>query len=350
MALDAPDLLTRHDPRGFWQLLRRLPEQLIEAWGLAEAAPLPPGPIRQVAVLGMGGSAIGGDLLRALARDRLPVPVEVVRGYALPAWIGPEALVVAVSYSGDTEETLSAFEAALARGAAPLVLTGGGELGRRARGRGLPLIELPAGFPPRAALAYLFLPLLRVLERVGLALLEPGELAEAAELLGALGDELGPGRPEAENPAKALARWLHDRLPVVYGTDGLSGPCAYRWKTQLEENAKVLAVAGVLPELGHNELTGWAGDPLAGRCAALFLRDAGDHPRVARRIALTRAIVDRAAESREVWSRGRGRLARLLSLVATGDWVSLYLAALRGVDPWPVETIEALKRQLEERV
>lgn len=350
MALDAPDLLARYDPRGFWQLLRGLPEQLTEAWGLAEAVPLPSGPIRHVVILGMGGSAIGGDLLRALARDRLSVPVEVVRGYALPAWIGPGTLLAAVSYSGDTEETLSGFETALARGAAPLVLTSGGELGRRARERGLPLIQLPAGFPPRAALAYLFLPLVRVLERLGLALLQPGELTEATELLHALGDELGPDRPAAANPARALARWLHDRLPVVYGTDGLPGPCAYRWKTQLEENAKVLAVAGLLPELDHNEVTGWAGDPLAGRCAAVFLRDAGDHPRVARRVALTRAIVDRAAESREVWSRGHGRLARLLSLVATGDWVSLYLAALRGVDPWPVETIEALKRRLEERV
>lgn len=347
---DAADAVFRHDRRGLWELLRRFPDQVAEAPGLAEAVPLPRGPVRHLVVLGMGGSAIGGDLLRAMALDRLPFPVEVVRGYAVPAWIGPEALVVVASYSGDTEETVDAYEAVRARGAHSVVLTCGGELGRRAEAHALSVIRLPGGFPPRAAVAYLFLPLVRLLERLGFPLLESGELDEAVGVLRAYGEELGPERPEAQNPAKVLAGWLHERLPVVYGTEGFSAACAYRWKTQLEENAKVLAVAGTLPEADHNEVTGWDGDPAAGRGAVIFLRDPGDHPQVARRIALTRAVVERRARSREVWARGRGRLARLLSLVAIGDWVSLYLAALRGVDPWPVETIEALKRQLAEKV
>ncbi len=350
VALDASDALTRHDRRGLWELLRRLPEQVAEAPGLADSVPLPRGPVRQVVILGMGGSAVGGDLLEALTLDRLPIPVRVVRGYTVPLWVGPESLVVVASYSGDTEETLSGFEAARGRGAPLVVVTSGGELGRRAGALDVPTVRLPGGFPPRAAVAYLFLPLVRLLERLGFPVLESDELDEAGRVIRALGEEVGPECPEAKNPAKALAGWLQDRLPVVYGSQGLSAPCAYRWKTQLEENAKILAVAGVLPELDHNEVVGWDEDPRADGLAAVFLRDPEDHPRVARRFALTRRVVERRARSQEVWSRGRGRLARLLSLVALGDWVSVYLAALRGVDPWPVETIEVLKRQLSEKV
>jgi glucose/mannose-6-phosphate isomerase len=334
------------DVQGFRELLRGFPDQVVEGARLGDALPPAGPPPRAVAVVGMGGSAAAGDYLQALADARAPFPVAVVRGYAVPAWVGPDTLVVGSSYSGQTEETLAAFADARARGAGAVVVSSGGELGERARRERLPWARVPSGFPPRAALAFLLMPMVALLERAGAGLGGAPEREEAVAALRRLTVELAPETPLARNPAKALAVALHGRVPVVYGTDA-TAPAAYRWRTQLEENAKVLALSGVLPEVNHNAVEAWGGDG-SGAWAPVFLRDAGEHPRVARRAALTRAVLETRAPVHEAWSRGEGRLARLLTLTLFGDWVSYYLAILRGVDPWAMETIEAFKRRMAE--
>lgn len=333
------------DPRGFDRLLREFPRQVRAAARATEGLRLP-APTRGLVVAGVGGSAAAGDLLQALCHDRAPFPVQVVRGYRPPAWVGPGTLVVAVSYSGETEETLAAFEAARARGAALAVVTSGGTLGRRALALGVPWARVPAGLPPRAALAHLLMPLADALVALGALPPDTADPDEAAAVLEGWLAELTPEVPTACNPAKDLASWLVGHTPVVYGTE-LTAAAAGRWRTQVEENAKQLALAGALPEIDHNAIEAWGTQPGPG-WRVVFLRDPEDAPPVARRVELTRAVLAPHTPTREVWARGRGRLARLLSLTYLGDWVSYYLACLRGVDPWAVPILEGLKRRLAE--
>jgi glucose/mannose-6-phosphate isomerase len=344
--LDDPNRYAAVDPRKFGELIRGFAGQVADAARLADHVRLAGERPRAVCLVGMGGSAVAGDLLGALAEPRAPFPIHVVRGYTVPAWVGPDTLVVASSYSGQTEETLAAFDAARIRGARLLVLSSGGELGARAERHGLEWVRVPAGFPPRAAVAFLFLPLVVVLERLSGGVGAPAEREEAVSVLTALGAELAPEVPTAENPAKALARHLGGRVPAIYGS-GLTAPVAYRWRTQFEENADILALSGALPEMNHNAIEAWGAGPEIA-WAVVLLRDAGEHPRVARRVALTREIVGARAPVHEAWARGQGPLARLLSLVLLGDWTSYYVAIERGVDPWAVERLEAFKRRMAE--
>ena len=221
--------------------------------GEAGRLPSPTG----VVVAGMGGSAIGGDLVLA-AQLALPVPAAVVRGYELPAWVGPSTLVVAVSYSGNTEETLACVEAALARGCTPLCVASGGRLAALAAERGLPLVTVPPGLQPRAAVGYLAMPLLAALERLELVPSAEKDVEEAAAVVREMTALLAPTEDEGCNLAKDLARRLHGHVPLVYGA-GLSAPAARRWKTQLNENAKAMAFWAELPELDHNEIEAWGG-------------------------------------------------------------------------------------------
>lgn len=345
--LDDPDRLSSLDRHGAGRILIAFPSQCREALALTASPPLPPLAVRHLVVAGMGGSAVGGDLVAALARDWLPVPVTVWRGYGAPASLGPGTLLVAVSYSGTTEETISTLEAALRRGATGAVVTSGGALATLARERGLPLVRVPAGLFPRLALGYLFFPLLGVLESAGLRLTRQWERDEALRVLEVMGAELGPERPEAQNEAKRLALSLNGRIPVIYGSV-LTEVAAYRWKTEVEENAKLLAFHGRLPEADHNEVEGWR-DPLAAGFHAVFLRDPEEDEVAGSRVRVTGELIRaHAGGVTEVWPRGQGRLAQLFSLIYLGDWVSYYLGLLRGVDPGPVPVIEEVKRRLRE--
>lgn len=295
----------------------------------------------------MGGSATGGDLLKSLAAHRLRMPVTVWRDYGIPTFVDSNTLVLATSYSGNTEETRSALEASRERGAHVAVLTSGGGLGVVARDGELPMVGLPSGFMPRLALGYLFLPLLGVLEAAGSPVVSTVERDEALQVLEHMGKELGPASPSAANEAKRVALTLQGRIPVFYG-GAVTGAVTYRWKTQVEENAKVLAFHGRLPEVNHNEIEGW-GDPLTAAFHAVLLRDPEEGELVGRRMGLMRELIGAdAGRVTEVWPRGEGRLARLLSLVYLGDWASYYLALLRARDPWPVPTLEMIKRRLRE--
>ena len=348
MSLDdagAIERIDRHDTRA---ILADFPLQCRRGRALTLSAPPRGGRPRLVVVAGMGGSASGGDMVAAVAGDTLDVPILVHRGYGLPAAAGRDSLVVAISYSGETVEVLSAAEAALARQVPLVAITAGGALGRLVKARDLPCVALPPGLMPRMALGYLVFPLLSVLAAAGAAVVTEAEIDEALDVLTAQVDELGPGVGTEKNAAKHLALAIGDRLPVVYG-----GPrtaiAAYRWKTDFEENAKILAIAGALPEMNHNEIEAWGGPAARGRHVVL-LREDGEPSEIARRFALVRELVEpHAGGVSEMWTRGAGPLARVLSLAYASLWVSFYLAVLHAVDPWPVPMLEEVKRRLTAR-
>ncbi|MDR5683311.1 MAG: bifunctional phosphoglucose/phosphomannose isomerase [Armatimonadota bacterium] len=350
--LDDADRRRALDPQDMLGLALRLGETLREGWALGLEADVggAPDAVDHVLVMGLGGSGIGGDLLRSVLFDSAPFPVVVVKDYALPAWVGPRTLAFACSYSGNTEETLAAYAAARRAKARCVAITSGGELAHRAHADGVPVISIPSGWPPRAALGYLFAPLLAVLERWEVVRGHAAGLEEAALLLAALGAAWGPERPQSDNPAKQLARSLLGRVPVVYAASRFTEAAALRWKCQLNENGKVYAVWNTFPELNHNETVGWG---LSGQPDGLFevvvLRDASDPPRLAQRVEITREIaLGGAAGFHEVHSEGADPLARLMSLILFGDLVSVYLAYSNEVDPYPVPVIDELKRRLGE--
>jgi glucose/mannose-6-phosphate isomerase len=296
-------------------------------------------------VCGMGGSAIGGDLAAAALGDRATRPITTVRSYALEAWTPPDGLVLCASYSGDTEEVLACFEAAGAAGAGRVALTTGGKLAELAREESVPVIGVPAGMQPRAAVLYMIVATLECAAVCGAAPGVHSEIDTATALLERLVEEWGPESPE-DSPAKAIARALQGTLPVVHGAGPTSAP-ARRWKTQLNENAAAAAFWSELPEANHNEICGWRRGRAAAPLSAVFLEDPDQHPRIHRRIDLTAAEVEQAgAPAVRIEARGDSRLERVLSLVLLGDLASVYLAVLEGVDPTPVDAIESFKTAL----
>ncbi len=307
---------------------------------------IPPAAPDGVVVCGMGGSAIGADLVFACLPD-LAVPASVVRGYELPAWAGPETLVVVISYSGETEESLACVAHARARGCAPVCIASGGRLAAFAATEGLPHVPVAGGGQPRAAVGSLSMPLLATLEAAGLCREHAGDVAAAATQLESDGVRLGADSDEPANAAKALARRLKGRLALVYGA-GPTAPVARRWKGQINENAKAPAFFNELSELDHNEIMGWTSlRQVTTSALAVFLDDEGAGPRLARRAGLTALEYEALGVATEhVVSHGASPLARLFSLVQLGDYASCYLALLYGVDPTPVAAIERLKDRL----
>ncbi|MCL2769997.1 MAG: bifunctional phosphoglucose/phosphomannose isomerase [Solirubrobacterales bacterium] len=298
-------------------------------------------------VAGMGGSAIGGALARAALGDHASRPIFVTRAYGLPPWTTPDTTVLCTSYSGNTEETLACYESASALGAHRVVATTGGRLAEMARDDGVPVIPLPGGLQPRAAVAYVTVSALEVAALCGAGPRLTSEIDVAASHTEHLVAEWGPESGE-HSLAKTLARGLLGTTPVIAGM-GITVPVAYRWKTQLNENAKLPAFSSELPELDHNEIAGWEGAPDSGRFSAVFLDDSDIHPRIKERIELTtQLIAPAAAACFRVETRGQTSIERIFSLVLLGDLVSLYLATLRGVDPGPVDALDRLKRALRE--
>ena len=292
-------------------------------------------------VCGMGGSAIGADLARGAIGDRARRPLVTSREYAPPSWTSPDTVVLCSSYSGETEETLAAYDAAGDAGAPRVVLTTGGRLADAARADGVPVIGVPSGMQPRAAVAYMTVGTLEVAALAGVTDSLRGEVEAAVASLRELAAEWGPDGPSDAQP-KELARRLQGHVPVVYGAE-LTAPASVRWRAQLNENAEIPAFDGVLPEMDHNEICGW-GQPTF---TAIFLEDDEQHPRVKRRIELTADVVAAAGSPVErITSRGESRTERVLSLVLLGDLTSVYLAVLNGVDPTPVARIEDFKQRL----
>lgn len=334
------------DHSGQLEDILALPDQIRDALWRVESAGLTRDDARGgLIVAGMGGSAIGGWLARAALGDRAQRPIVLARGYGLPPWTTPETAVLCASYSGDTEEALAAYEAAGAVGARRFAATTGGKLAAAARADGVPVIPLPGGFQPRAAVAYSLVVALEMAALCGAAESLHSEIDVAAAHTEDLIRRWQPGGEEDHVP-RDLAVGLHGTIPQIAGA-GLTAPAAYRWKTQLNENAKTPAFFGELPELDHNEIVGWESAAELGRFSAVFLDDADLHPRVRQRIELTRGLIAATgAATFRFESIGGTRTERLLSLVVLGDLVSLYVAILRGVDPMPVTPIDRLKSAL----
>jgi glucose/mannose-6-phosphate isomerase len=326
-----------------------LPEHLRDALWRVESANLEPWDSPGgLVVAGMGGSAIGADLARACLGDQASRPIITTRGYGLPAWTTPEVTVLCASYSGDTEETLAAYEAAGFLGAQRVVVTSGGRLAEQAREDGVPVIPVPGGFQPRAAVGYMTVTALEVAAACGAGPRMASQIDVAAAQLDRLCGQWGPDAP-AQSAAKQLAHALHGSIAVIAGT-GLTTPIAYRWKTQLNENAKLPAFFSELPELDHNEIASWEGADGLGRFSAVFLDDCDNHPRIGDRIELTSEIISPYAHTvQRVATLGQGSVERVTSLVLLGDLLSLYLAVLRGADPAPVQAIDQLKGLLAGR-
>jgi glucose/mannose-6-phosphate isomerase len=327
-----------------------MPEQLGDAlWRVESAGIEPIDTPGGLIVAGMGGSAIGGALARAALADQASRPILGARGYGLPSWTTPDTTVLCASYSGNTEETLACFESAGALGARRIVATTGGLLAQQARAAGVPVIPIPGGFEPRAAVAYLLVSALEVAALCGAGPRLAAEIDVTASHLEQLVAQWGPDADD-DAPPKALARELHGSVPVIAGA-GLTTPVAYRWKTQINENAGLPAFAAELPELDHNEIAGWMGAGQLGPFSAIFLDDCDSHPRLRARIELTeRFIGPHAKLTRVISTRGESALERVCSMVLFGDLVSCYLAALDGTDPTPAPPLAQLKELLGSHV
>lgn len=303
--------------------------------------------IKTIVFVGMGGSAIGGDLVISYLGDQLTRPATVIRNYALPSYVDSSTLVIISSYSGNTEESISGMEQAEKKKAQLLCITSGGEVATKARQRHLPVIAIPGGAPPRTALAYLSVPVILFLTKHGFAHDISTELDETELLLKQKAERYAPD--SKDNPAFALAETLRGKIPILYSSADLLGVVGLRWKGQLSENAKVLAFQNVFPELNHNEIVGWEQlHHLFQHFQIIYLRDQADHPRNQKRMAITKKILEQVAPPIvELFTEGNSRLARLFSLIYLGDMVSFYLAILNGIDPTPIEKIQMLKDQLQ---
>ena len=308
--------------------------------------------IKNIVIVGMGGSAIGGDLVRSFLRDKILVPFEICRHYKLPEYVDDESLVIVSSYSGNTEETLSALDDALGRKAMLAAVSTGGLLEEVAKLNDIPLAMIPPGMQPRAALGYSFSMLLLFLEKIGLLNGVTENLENVAAKLKSYRDNYIEDYPADKNMAKKLAERLHGNIPIIYSGPTLTDAVGARWKGQICENSKVLAFANQFAEFNHNELVGWFKDTkqLAGNLVAVVLRDFEDYPQIKSRMDIVKNILEELeVEVIEIYSRGDDRLERMFSLIQIGDFVSYYLAVLREVDPSPVEVIQRLKAALAER-
>ena len=306
--------------------------------------------INNILILGMGGSAIGGDVTRVLIQNECEIPILVNRSYNIPKWVNEKTLVLASSYSGNTEETLSAFYKCSQAGAIIIAMTTGGRLEMLAQNNNLDYTVLPVGLQPRAALGLSVSITLIMLNKLGFAsdsIIE--ELYFSFEKLTKLCDELSDC--DDENPAVILANEIHSMCPIIYGSEDLTWVAALRFRGQLEENAKMLAFHHNIPEQNHNEIEGWSCHPdfLATKCI-IWLKDSDDHPRSLARMEVTAKILDdKAGKQVEITESGRSPLIRLLKMIHFNDWVSYYAALLNNVDPTPVDEITKLKEELAKR-
>lgn len=296
---------------------------------------------------GMGGSAIGADLIRAYSYDSCPCPVQVVRHYHIPEWVNEQTLFIGCSFSGSTEETLSALAEATQRGAQIVVITSGGDLLVKASQNDFDYITFPGGMQPRAALASSFVPLFRIFQALEWLKESESVLQETAELL----DQQGKLYDNIEDSeAHSLSEIMVDTLPIIYSDAITLQPVNLRWRTQMEENAKTIAYGNTFPEMNHNEIVGW--DQIAhltGRLSVVILKDKEDTVKVQQRMQIVEDLISDQAESINVFTtRGYSRLTRMFSLIQLGDWASFYLAMKHGVDPTPVAKIDLLKARLSE--
>lgn len=350
--LDDPKIIKKYDRSGMLELIETFPGQCRAAKAIGLKFDLPSAYRRQyknIVCTGLGGSAIGADIARSYVLEEAYAPILVNRNYALPGFVSEDTLVVTSSYSGNTEETLSAYKDARAKKAGIVAITSGGQLGKMAGEDGFPVISIPGGLPPRCALGYSFFPLLILLSKAGIISDKSKDIDSAIKVMEYLKDgKIGHAIPKKKNLAKSIACGIHLKYPVIYAGADHMDAVVTRWRGELAENSKTLASTHVFPEMNHNEIVGWDNPKkLLKDFAVLMLRDKDDSPRVAKRIDITKNIIkDEKIDVIEVDSLGEGLLSRMFSLIYIGDFTSFYLAILNRLDPTPVERIDYLKKRL----
>lgn len=358
--LDDVERMKRIDRDGMYAILAKFPEHCEEAIDEAKDLQIPRrvqiserlvlryGAPKQIVIVGMGGSAIGGSLFKDWLRASLPIPVEVCRGYTLPGYADEETLVLATSYSGNTEETLSCLLEAVEKRCMVVGISSNGLLQEFGEELGLPLVTIPGGNPPRSAVPYIFFSLVAVLDALKILPSMDGEIEEAIAVLKEVREEIKPEQPLSDNLAKKIAIGLQGSIPLISGF-GFYESVALRMKTQFNENSKTPAIIELFPELRHNTVVGWAGPRnLTKKFGVLLIRDREEPPEIQKMTEVTKKQIfnDGAATVMEIWTRGHGKLARMLSTLYVGDFASVYLGILYGVNPTPTKNIDELKKHL----
>lgn len=349
--LDDPEKIKKTDARNMYELIYEFPSQLKQALSIARKLPLPSlktDGIKNIIVAGMGGSAIGGDLIRSYLADEFELPFLICRNYTLPHFVDKNSLVFISSYSGNTEETLSAYQTATKINAKVIALSSDGELLKLSQRDGFPFLKIPPGYPPRAALGYSFVPILVFLERSGFISGKIKDLEKTIDFLSSRRENFSMEKSSGKNIAKDIANELLGKLPLIYsGTDHFDA-VAYRWKCQICENSKMLCFNNIFPEFNHNELVGW--EILSGmeeKIVVIMLKDQKNHPQIKKRMEIVKRIIQKkGVRLIELESQGENLLSRIFSLIQIGDFMSYYLALLNQVDPTPVKIIDFLKSEL----
>ncbi len=351
--LDDIKVIEKIDQARMCDVLTQFPQHLQQAFQLGKELCVPSdfGQAKNIVFCGMGGSAIGAEIVSSYLRKSLKVAITLNRDYTLAGFVDKETLIILISYSGNTEEVLSAYQEARAREAKIIILTSGGKLMDLAKENGHPYLLIPTGFPPRGALVFLCLPLLVLFFQMHLIEDKEEEVKETVSILERLKkDSLGMDVQRKSNLAKRLAQQIFDNFCVIYAAgEHLSGVVT-RWRGQLAENSKTLSSSHLLPEMNHNEIEGFQHpQKILKKFVVVILRDREEHPQVKKRIEISKEILQKENVAiEEIWSQGDGLLARIFSLIYVGDFTSFYLAILNGEDPTPVKRIDYLKKRLRE--
>ena len=349
--LDNREAVTKLDTSNMLRLISELPDQCREAYDIGKKADIKKldREIHNIVFAGLGGSAIGADIIKMYLQNELKLPVTVCRNYTLPVFIGKDTLLFCSSYSGNTEETLSLFNDGLKKGALIITMGSGGKLKELSIKNGLNHIVIPSGFPPRTALGYMSISVLAVFSKLGIIKDKENDVKKLCSALVDLRDkEIGIDIPLDKNISKKFASELYGKFCVIYGTSDSSEAVAVRWRGQIAENSKSLSSSHVFPEMNHNEIVGWEfpKDTLKD-LKVVMLRDANDHSRTKLRMDISRAVIQKSgAEIFEFERKDVSFLARIYSLIYIGDFVSFYLAILNDIDPTPVKQVDYLKSQL----
>jgi glucose/mannose-6-phosphate isomerase len=333
--------------------LTHFPEQIKEALQIVEKTErISLLKIDNVIISGMGGSAISGDILESLFRDKIDVPFVVNREYDLPKWANKDTLIIFISYSGNTDEVLSAFKIASQKKCKIICISSGGKLQELAEKREVPFVKIPTGLQPREAIAYLLFPSMVLLKKIGLLKTTmDGDIQEAIAVTSDFFTLNNQTIPEENNPSKQLAKKLIGTTPQVYGW-GIYGPIATRWRQQFNENSKRIAHADIVPECNHNDIVGWSADPeISKKYTTILFRDKDEEtlPMTTRLNFMRDLFHNTAGSSLELIPKGKSQLAKMMYLLCLGDLTSCYLALLRGIDPAPIDIINELKQRLMEK-
>ena len=340
------------DQRDMFGAIYRFADQIQDAIGISEQINLQNNysACENIVVAGMGGSAIGGNVTKTLVHQELKIPFYVNRNYTLPNWVSEKTLVLCSSYSGETEESLSAYEDALKKGAMICGISTGGQLSEKIQTKGFDLITIPGGLQPRAALAYSFVPMLYLLKNIGL--ISNSLIVDLSNSISSLEKKRDTySVDDTSNPIFKLAKDIYGMIPIIYGITDTTGVVALRWKAQLCENSKMLAYHNEIPEMNHNEIAGWGNNPdLLSEMSVIWLKDKNDTERVRKRQDVTKTLLnDIGIMQHEVSAEGENNIERLLYLINYGDWLSYWCAILHNTDPSTIEKINKLKKSLEEK-